>query len=109
MGARIERVHRTDNLCRMLPLGCPSETGSPRVENLMEGAFEGEGEGTLKEGAASRPCYHDGGKLFQHGLEVATSEPHVVKGKGDQAASSGRLDGTRGAGISLELDRFSSS
>ncbi len=75
----------------------------------MEGSVEGEGEGTLQEGTASRPGYQDGSKLLPHGLEMAATEPHVVKGKGDQAASSRGLDGTGGAGISPELDRFGSS
>ncbi len=69
----------------------------------MESAVEGEGEGALKEGASTRPCYQDSGKLLQHGLEVASTESHVVEGERDQAASSGGLDGACGAGVCPEL------
>ena len=87
MGTRKEGVHCTHNLGRMLPLSSPGEAGSPRVEDLMESAVEGEGEGPLKEGASARPCYQDNGELPQHGLEVASTESHMVEGERDQAAS----------------------
>ena len=63
VGTRIERVHRTYNMCRMLPLSSPGEAGSPGVEDLVERPVEGEGEGALKEGSAARPRYQDSGKL----------------------------------------------
>ncbi len=48
MGTRIEGVHCTHNLSRMLPLSRLGEVGSPSVEDLVEGAVEGEGEGALR-------------------------------------------------------------
>ena len=69
----------------------------------MESAVEGEGEGPLKEGASALPCYEDSGKLLQHGLEVASTESHVVEGERDQAGSGRGLDGACGAGVGPEL------
>ncbi len=86
VGTRIEGVHFSHNLGCMLPLSSPGEAGPPSVQDLVEGASEGEGEGAMEEGASARPGDQDRGELLQHGLEVASAESHVVKGERNQAA-----------------------
>ena len=81
VGIRIEGVHCSNNLGCMLLLSTPSEAGPPSVEDLVEGASEGEGEGAMEEGASARPGDHDRGELLQHGLEVAPAESHAVEGE----------------------------
>ncbi len=53
----------------MLPLGSPSEAGTQSIEDLVEGAVNGEGEGALEEGASAWPGDQDRGKLLQHSME----------------------------------------
>ena len=57
----------------MLPLGSPSEAAAPSIEDLVEGPVNGEGEGTLEEGASAWHGDQDRGKLLQHSLEVASA------------------------------------
>ncbi len=64
MGTRKICVHCTYNLGSMLPLGSPSKAGSPRVEDLVESAFDGEGEWALEERAPAWPVDQDRGELL---------------------------------------------
>jgi hypothetical protein len=57
----------------MLPLGSPCEAGAPRVQDLAEGAVDGECERNLEKGAAPGPCHKDRGELLQDGREVAST------------------------------------
>ena len=43
----------------MLPMGSPCEAGAPRVQDLEEGAVDGDCEGALEKGAAPGPCHQD--------------------------------------------------
>ena len=72
----------------------------------MESPVEGEGERTLKEGVSVRPRYQDCGELLQHGLEVSSTESHMVEGERDRAASGRGLDGACGASVVPELNGF---
>ncbi len=49
----------------MLPMSTPGEAGSPCVENLVESPVEGEGERSLKEGAAMGPAVPEPDALGQ--------------------------------------------
>ena len=73
MGARIKCVHCSHNLGRMLPLSSPSEAGAPSVEDLVEGAVNGEGKGALEKGASAWHGDQYRGELLQQSLEVASS------------------------------------
>ena len=72
MSTSIKGIHSSHNLGRVFPLGSRDEAGAPSIENLVEGAVNGEGEGALEEGASAWPSDQDRGELFQHGLEVAS-------------------------------------
>ena len=57
----------------MLPLGSPREAGAPRVQDLEEGAADGECKGALEKGAAPGPCHQDRGEFLQNCQEVAST------------------------------------
>ena len=64
MSARIEGVHCSHNLGRMLPLRSQGEARPPSVEDLVEGDVEGEGEGALEEGASAWPGDQNRGEFL---------------------------------------------
>ena len=57
-----------------MPLGSPGQSGTPSVEDLVEGTNDGEGEGALEEHASTRPGDQGRGELLQESLEVATTQ-----------------------------------
>ena len=71
MSTGIKGIHSSHNLGRMLPLGSPGEAGAPSIEDRVEGAVNGEGEGAFEDGASTGPGDQDCGEFLQHRLEVA--------------------------------------
>ena len=73
MSTNIKGIYSSRNLGRMLPLGSQGEAGAPSIEDLVEGAVNGEGEEALEEGAFTWHGDQDRGELLQHNLEVASA------------------------------------
>ena len=61
----------------MLPLSSLGQSGTPSIEDLVEGAIDGEGEGALEEHASTRPGEQGRGKFI---LGELGSGLHVVLG-----------------------------
>ena len=85
-GTSVKCVHRSHDLDNMLPLGSPCEARAPRVQDLEEGAIDGECEGAPEKGAAPGPCHHDRCKFLQVCREVASPLTHMVQSQWGQAA-----------------------
>ncbi len=58
----------------VLPLGSPGQSGTPSVEDLVEGTIDGEGEGALEEHASPRHGDQGRGEFLHESLEVASTQ-----------------------------------
>jgi hypothetical protein len=74
VGTNKECIHCPYNLRGVLPLSSPSQTGTPSIEDLVEGAIDGEGEGALEEHAFAWPGDQGRGELLQQSLKVASAK-----------------------------------
>jgi hypothetical protein len=82
-------------MSRVLPLSCLGKSCPPCAQDLSESPPHGQSERTLHEGVAARPSDQGGCELFEGGIEVASTQPHVVHSKRDEALSGVVLNGTR--------------
>ena len=57
-----------------MPLGSQGQSGTPSVEDLVEGTIDGEGEGALEEHASTRHGDQGRGEFLQESLEVAPAQ-----------------------------------
>ncbi len=87
MGASIEGVHRSYDLCNMLPLDSPREAEAPSIKDLEEGTVDGECKRTLEKIASTGPRHQNRSEFLQNGRKMASTKTQMIQSKWSQAVS----------------------